>query len=136
MEHHDRVWVPAWSSRTRRVAIGAGALAVLAGFAGAAEAKCQDGPAPGVDWSGCSKARLLLANDDLTGAILSRSLLTLSDFATSKMAGAKLDETEVSRTRFEGTDLARADFSKALGWRANFGQAILMAKLARAGTQG
>ena len=102
-----------------------GGLILLALSAGPAAAKCQDAPSPGADWSGCSKARLVLTGEDLTGTIFQRSLLTLSDFASSKMAGANLSETEVSRTRFERADLSRADFTKALGWRANFGQANL-----------
>ena len=107
-----------------RVKVG-GALIAVVVCSGPAWAKCQDGPRPGVDWSGCSKARLMLTNENLTGINLQRSLLTLSDFAASKMAGANLSETEISRTRFEGADLSKADFTKALGWRANFGQANL-----------
>jgi len=77
----------------------AGVLLAFVICTGPAMAKCQDAPAPGVDWSGCSKARLMLTNEDLTGIVVQRSLLTLSDFAASRMAGAKLSETEVSRTR-------------------------------------
>src|SRR3712207_1843637 len=91
----------------------AGALIALFACAGPAMAKCQDAPGPGVDWSGCSKARLMLTNEDLTGISFQRSLLTSSDFASSRMAGANLTETEVSRTRFEGADLSKAEIGRA-----------------------
>lgn len=101
------------------------ALLLQLPFAQTAEAKCQDSPGPGVDWSDCSKARLVLSGEDLSAANFQRSLLTLSDFGGAKMAGANLSETEVSRTRFEKADLARANFTKSLGWRANFADAAL-----------
>ncbi|MXQ13202.1 pentapeptide repeat-containing protein [Microvirga makkahensis] len=103
-----------------------GAALIFAACGGAAEAKCQDGPGPGVDWAGCSKARLMLNGEDLSDANFKRSLLTLSDFAGSRMLGADLSETEISRTRFEKSDLSKADFTKALGWRANFAGAVLV----------
>src|SRR3954453_17935648 len=101
------------------------ALLVLAATFGIAEAKCQDSPDPGVDWSGCSKARLMLTGEDLSGTNFQRSLLTLSDFAGSKLVGADLSQTEISRTRFEKADLSKANFTKALGWRANLAEAVL-----------
>ena len=101
--------VPTPSMRIRGSRPFAGALMAFFLCAGGAAAKCQDAPGAGVDWSGCSKARLMLTGEDLTGTIFQRSLLTLSDFASSKMAGANLSETEISRTRFEGADLSRAD---------------------------
>jgi uncharacterized protein YjbI with pentapeptide repeats len=108
MKHRRSVEAGSWSVRAGRGAARSGAVLALVAWAGAAEAKCQDAPKPGIDWSGCSKARLMLTNENLTGVNLTRSLLTLSDFAASKMAGAKLGETEVSRTRFEGADLSQA----------------------------
>src|SRR5690349_15614947 len=97
-----------------------GAALMLVVCSGAAEARCQDSPGPGVDWAGCSKARLMLNGEDLSGTKFQRSLLTLSDFAGSKLVEADLSETEISRTRFEKANLTRANFTKALGWRANF----------------
>jgi uncharacterized protein YjbI with pentapeptide repeats len=120
MKRRRYMQIGSWTAGAGRAVSFAAAFLTLAAWAGAAEAKCQDAPKPSVDWSGCSKARLMLTNENLAGINLTRSLLTLSDFASSKMAGAKLNETEVSRTRFEGADLSQADFTKALGWRANF----------------
>jgi hypothetical protein len=71
------------------VLLAVGALAEPA----MAQAGCRHTPRPGVDWSGCSKARLMLRNEDLTGAVLTGALLTLSDFTGSNMVGAKLNET-------------------------------------------
>ena len=103
-----------------------GVALVFAAWSSAAEAKCQDAPGPGIDWAGCSKARLMLNGEDLSGTNFQRSLLTLSDFGGSKMIGANLSETEISRTRFEKANLSKADFTKALGWRANFAGAVLV----------
>src|SRR3712207_4282196 len=125
MKKSSRVQIQMPMLQAKEMSLAAGALLASVLCVAPAVAKCQDAPGPGADWSGCSKARLVLTGEDLTGTIFQRSLLTLSDFASSKMAGANLAETEVSRTRFEGADLSRADFTKALGWRANFGQANL-----------
>jgi uncharacterized protein YjbI with pentapeptide repeats len=89
-------------------------------LAQSAEAACQDRPRPHVDWTGCSRSMLMLGGDDLTEGVFSRAMLTSTGFRRSKLAGAKLDEAELSFTRFEDADLSGADLSKAVGWRANF----------------
>jgi uncharacterized protein YjbI with pentapeptide repeats len=87
--------------------------------------KCQRGPGRNIDWSNCSKSQLLLADDDLTGAVLTKAVLSGTDFSRSRMAGSKLDEAELSRTRFSGADLAGSSFAKAVGWRSDFNNANL-----------
>ena len=104
---------------------GAGVLILLVMSVGAAEARCQDAPGPGVDWTGCSKTQLLMSDDDLTGAIFTRTYLTAGDFSGSRLSGAKFNQAELSRTRFERADLSGSDFEKAVGWRTNFSQANL-----------
>src|SRR3954465_15689397 len=93
--------------------------------AGAASAGCGDAPTPKVNWTACSKRQLMLSNDDLTGAVFSRALLTSTDFSRSRLDGGKLIEAEISLTRFEEADLSGADFQRVIGWRANFSRAKL-----------
>lgn len=95
-------------------------LWALPAFAG-----CSDPPRQKVDWSGCPKTQLMLSNDDLSGGIFKRTVLSSTDFTNAKLAGAKLEEAEISFTRFEGADLTGGDLSKAVGWRANFKNAKL-----------
>jgi uncharacterized protein YjbI with pentapeptide repeats len=92
---------------------------------GLSDDKCQRGPGARIDWSNCSKSQLLLADDDLTGAVLTKAVLSGTDFSRSKMAASKLDEAELSRTRFSGADLAGSSFGKAVGWRSDFSKANL-----------
>src|SRR5215210_3398655 len=100
------------------------ALASLA-LAQSAEAGCQDPPRPRVDWTGCSKRLLMLGGDDLTEGVFSRAVLTSTDFRRAKLPRAKLNEAEISFTRFEDTDLSGADLSKTVGWRVNLSRAKL-----------
>ncbi|MGO4707330.1 pentapeptide repeat-containing protein [Microvirga sp. 2MCAF38] len=100
-------------------------LFILIGFASVAHATCQDAPNPGVNWMNCSKTQLILADDDLSGGIFSRAHLTFTDFSDANLRGAKLNEAEISRARFEGADLSGADLSKAVGWRVDFNNANL-----------
>src|SRR4051794_25545343 len=94
-------------------------------LAQSAQAGCQDAPGPRVDWTGCSRNLLMLGGDDLTEGVFSRAILTSTGFRRAKLARAKLDEAELSFTRFEEADLSGADLSKAVGWKANFARANL-----------
>ena len=100
-------------------------LVLLVALAGSAHASCEDRPRPNVDWTNCSEKQLMLSNDDLTGAVLSRARLTATDFARSRLSGAQLIGAEISFTRFGEADLSGADFERAVGWRANFSRANL-----------
>ena len=80
----------------------------------ALHAKCVDGPAPIVDWSGCSKELLMLGGHDLTRANLQGALLSGSDFRSANLLGANFVQTELLRTSFKGADLAGANFEKAI----------------------
>src|SRR5215210_2917304 len=100
------------------------ALLALA-LAQSAEAGCQDTPQPRVDWTGCSRNLLMLGGDDLTEGVFSRAKLTSTDFRRAKLPSAKLNEGEISFTRFEDANLSGADLSKAVGWRVNFSRANL-----------
>src|SRR5262249_19606765 len=87
---------------------------------GSVSDRCHSDPRPKIDWANCARAQLLLANSDLTEAILTSAALTGTDLSHAKLARAKLDGTEVSRTRFSDADLSGATLAKAIGWRADF----------------
>ena len=102
------------------------AALVMVGATESASSRCQDGPRPGVDWSGCGKAQLMLGGSDLSGAVFTKASLSSGDFTSAVLKGAKLVEAELSRTRFDGADAAGADFrarsagapvSRAPAWR-------------------
>lgn len=116
---------PVSSAAARHSALLCGIAALSLMSVEPARAGCSDNPGPRIDWTGCSKARRMLAGDDFTGSIFTKAALGASDFAGSVLKGAKLNETEVTRTRFEGANLSQADFTKAVGWRANFVNANL-----------
>src|SRR5215212_3489685 len=90
-----------------------------------ADAACQDSPGPRVDWTGCSRKLLMLEGGDLTEGVFSRAVLTSTDFRRAKLPRAKLNEAEISFTRFEDADLSGADLSKTVGWRVNLSRANL-----------
>lgn len=91
----------------------------------ALHAKCTDGPAPTVDWSGCFKELLMLGDYDLSRANLEGALLSGTDFRSTRLIGANFVRTELLRTAFNDADLSGANFEKALSSRANFAGAKL-----------
>ena len=97
--------------RSREVSRIIGGLTLLVLCAGPAAAKCQDAPGPGADWSGCSKARLVLTGEDLTGTIFQRSLLTLSDFAFVEDGGSQPERNRSEPHPLRGSRTCRAPTS-------------------------
>ena len=70
--------------KTRNVLMRLGLGLLLLVFAletPTAFANCRDRPKPGVDWTKCEKERLILRGTDLSGAILKRTDLSMSDMA-------------------------------------------------------
>src|SRR5215213_2845 len=94
-----------WLHRFMKAICVLPALIALA-LAQSAEAGCQDPPRPRVDWTGCSKRLLMLGGGDLTEGVFSRAVLTSTDFSRAKLPRAKLNEAEISFTRFEDVDLS------------------------------
>jgi uncharacterized protein YjbI with pentapeptide repeats len=111
--------------RTAANAIHVPGMLLALTLAAPAQAGCQDSPGPRVDWTGCSRNLLMLGGDDLTEGVFSRAKLTSTDFRRAKLPRAKLNEGEISFTRFEDANLSGADLSKAVGWRVNFNRANL-----------
>ena len=90
-----------------------------------AHADCSDKPGPKVDWTKCTKMRLVLRNDDLSEAILKRTNLSSTDLAGANLAGATLAEANIDRARLQDADLTDSDLRKVQGSRANFREANL-----------
>jgi len=81
----------------------------------AALAECDDPAGPGVDWSGCVKIGLSTEGADLSNANLSGLLLSSSVMTNTSFKGANLTDT-----RFATTDLTGSDFSGAHLLRTTF----------------
>lgn len=98
----------------------------LAALSQSASAACGDGIRPKVDWTGCSKRQLLLSGNDLSGAVMTRAMLTSTDFRKSKFVDATLAEADVTFARFDESDLSGADLTKVVGWQTSFRGATLV----------
>ncbi len=89
------------------------------------QAGCSDGPAAAVDWTGCSKERLMLNGMDMTAGIFENAFLSGTGFKGALMAGANLQRSELVRSSFIGADLTGANLEKSLASRSVFDGAIL-----------
>ena len=78
-----------------------------------AQAACYNGPAPGVDWSGCMKRHKYLADGDLTGANFERTNLSLSNLQGATLIGANLIKSDLTKTILRGANLSRANLTGA-----------------------
>src|SRR5687768_16237710 len=75
----------------------------------AAEAKCNDHPASGVDWSQCEKMRLMLGGSDLSGGTFEETSLPATDLSGANLSGARLVRAELTRASLAGANLEMAD---------------------------
>ncbi|MES2436250.1 MAG: pentapeptide repeat-containing protein [Pseudomonadota bacterium] len=89
------------------------------------QAGCSDGPAAAMDWTGCSKERLMLNGMDMTAGIFENAFLSGTGFKGAMMAGANLQRSELVRSSFIGADLTGANLEKSLASRSDFSGAIL-----------
>lgn len=89
------------------------------------QAGCGDRPAPAVDWTGCSKERLILNGSDMTAGIFENAFLSGTGFNGALLAGANLQRSELVRSSFIGADLTGANLEKSLASRSDFSGAIL-----------
>jgi len=79
-----------------------------AGFAG-----CSDYPAPGVNWSGCSKVNRMMAGYDFRGANLENADLSRSDLTGANFINANLRKANFARTQLKVAMLTGALLEKA-----------------------
>ena len=94
--------------------------AVSLASTGAGLAGCRDYPAPGVDWAGCDKPKLMLGGENLEGGNLVGAILAGSGFSDANLKQAKLDGTDLTRTTFKNSNLAMSSIVKAAGSKVNF----------------
>ena len=103
--------------------MGMRTLAVAAALALAApglHAGCDDAPADNVDWSGCTKQRLVLKKISLQGARFDRSVQLGINFEGSNLRRASFASAEVSGTSFRNADMEGANLNKLVAVRSNF----------------
>jgi hypothetical protein len=86
---------------------------------GSASADCRDYPGPGVDWSGCSKSRRLMAEYDFRGAKLQSADLSDTDLSGANLSKANLSDATMLRTRLVGANMREANLTKAVLDRAD-----------------
>lgn len=97
------------------------AAASLSGTAGPVEAAdCDATPNSGIDWSGCSKANLMLPSSTLTKAVLAGANLSATDLGGSDLTGATLEKATLIRASLSGATAEKANFSRIEAYRSNF----------------
>jgi len=102
-----------------------GIVAVCAAAASPAYGGCRDEPTPGVDWSECEKARLMIPEHDLSKGRFIQTFFTSTDLRGSNLSGADLTQVELSMASLAGANLAGANLQKAIGQRTDFTAADL-----------
>ncbi len=95
------------------------AVVSVAFAAPVAQAACADAPGPGVDWSKCQKARLILRDANLSNGRLARTDFGRSDLSGAKLVAADLERASLDNARLVGADLSRAKLVKVNAYRAN-----------------
>ena len=95
-------------------------LALASAGSPAAAADCGGMPAPGLDWSECSKKNLLLQSSTLAGANLAGTDFSLTDLANSDLRGANLEKANLMRASLNAAKAEKANFAKAEAYRADF----------------
>src|SRR3970040_2840669 len=91
-----------------------GVLALLVLVVAPAWGCCGGRPGPGVDWSGCTKADLVLKGKDLKRANLDRAVLLGVDFTSADLGGATFRAAEINHASFSQARLPGAGFENAL----------------------
>ncbi len=89
------------------------------------QAGCSDGPAAAMDWTGCSKERLMLNGMDMTAGVFENAFLSGTGFKGALIAGANLEKSLASRSDFGGAILRGVRLVKAEFLRVNFAKADL-----------
>ncbi len=111
-------------SRSRRKAMMAAGIAVLAGLSTSAAraADCGGMPAASIDWQGCDKHGLLLQSSALDGANLSGADISYTDLRGSTLAGATFEKAKMMRSSLAGSTADKANFARVEGYRTSFGK--------------
>ena len=91
----------------------------------ALHAACNEPAGPKVDWSGCSKERLILKDKDLQDAKFVRAIFLGMNFASAKLSRADFSSAEFNHVSFRDAQLDGANFEKSVAVRSNFSGARL-----------
>jgi uncharacterized protein YjbI with pentapeptide repeats len=107
---------------TSAISISAAFLAVTVALAGGTvrAADCESSPAPGLDWSECSKGNLMLGGNNFQGANLSGADLSSTDLSKTNIAGANFEKANLVRAWFTGAKAEKANFSRIEAYRSGF----------------
>jgi uncharacterized protein YjbI with pentapeptide repeats len=103
---------------------------------------CRATPAPGVNWSGCSKKNLMLGNSNFAHANLVDADLSATDLREANFSGANLAKATLTRAWLEGANADKANFQKIEAYRVGFqhvsaqGASFASAELQRANFTG
>jgi len=95
------------------------------GIATRAYAACEDPPSQGVDWEGCRKRNLIMADFNFSGANLSRADLSSSDLRNVRLIKANLQKANLVRASLAGANATNTVFIGVVGSRTSFKGAIL-----------
>jgi uncharacterized protein YjbI with pentapeptide repeats len=85
-----------------------------------ATASCSSHTGVNIDWSGCSKTKLMLSRIDFGSSKFDGANLAGSDFRESVLAGSSFIKADLSRVSFRNANAIKASFEKAQGQRTIF----------------
>ena len=85
-----------------------------------ATALCSSDAGVNIDWSGCSKTKLMLSETDFGSSNFDGANLAGSDFRESVFAGSSFIKADLSRVSFREANIMKASFEKAQGQRTIF----------------
>ena len=86
----------------------------------AAAADCSAMAAPGLDWSDCSKSKIMIPGSELEGANLYSTDFAGTDLSNSNLKSANLEKANLVRASLAGANAEKANFSKVEAYRSNF----------------
>jgi uncharacterized protein YjbI with pentapeptide repeats len=108
-------------SRFHRSLLLAASVALVAAMAAPAQASdCRSQPAPGVDWTDCSKNNIVLRGANLARASLVGTDFTMTDLRSSTLTEAKLQKATLVRSSLAGAEATGGDFSRVEAYRTSF----------------
>ncbi|WP_349436722.1 pentapeptide repeat-containing protein [Pararhizobium sp. A13] len=81
---------------------------------------CGSTPAPGLDWSECTKKSLMLPSSELEGANLFGTDFSLTDLSGSNLTSANLEKANLVRAWLAGARAEKANFARVEAYRSSF----------------
>src|SRR5262245_55782590 len=87
-------------------------LLLAPGASGPATASCSSSVGVDIDWSDCSKTKLMLSETDFGSSNFDGANLAGSDFRESVFAGSSFIKADLSRVSFRDANAIKARFEK------------------------